>query len=59
MFDFLYQLAEKLDYFYITLLMAVESSVIPFPSEVVVAPAGYMAAEGNLNIFLVIGLSDV
>ena len=54
MFDFLYQLAEKLDYFYITLLMAVESSVIPFPSEVVVAPAGYMAAEGNLNIFLVI-----
>lgn len=54
MFDFLYQLAEKLDYFYITLLMAVESSVIPFPSEVVVAPAGYMAAEGNLNILLVI-----
>lgn len=54
MLDFLYTLAEKLDYFYVTLLMAVESSVIPFPSEVVVPPAGYMAAEGNMNIVLVI-----
>lgn len=54
MLDFLYTLAERLDYFYVTLLMAVESSVIPFPSEVVVPPAGYMAAEGNMNIVLVI-----
>lgn len=54
MLDFLYTLADHLDYFYVTLLMAVESSVIPFPSEVVVPPAGYMAAEGNMNIVLVI-----
>lgn len=54
MLDFLYVLAEQLDYFYVTLLMAVESSFIPFPSEIVVPPAGYMAAEGSMNIVLVI-----
>ena len=34
--------------------MAIESSAIPFPSEIVVPPAGYMAAEGRMNIGLVI-----
>lgn len=59
MFDFLYDLAEQLDYFYVTLLMAVESSFIPFPSEVVVPPAGYMAAEGNMNIFAVVAFATL
>lgn len=54
MLDFLYQLAEQLDYFYVTLLMAVESSFIPFPSEIVVPPAAYMAADGNMNVVLVV-----
>lgn len=54
MLDFFYTLAEQLDYFYVTLLMAVESSFIPFPSEIVVPPAAYMAAEGNMNVVLVV-----
>ena len=54
MLDFLYQLAEQLDYFYVTLLMAVESSFIPFPREIVVPPAAYMAADGNMNVVLVV-----
>lgn len=54
MLDFFYHLAEQLDYFYVTLLMAVESSFIPFPSEIVVPPAAYMAAEGSMNVWLVI-----
>lgn len=46
---------EHLNYWVITLLMAIESSFIPFPSEVVVPPAAYMAASGNnLNVFLVV-----
>ncbi|MBQ6192754.1 MAG: DedA family protein [Bacteroidaceae bacterium] len=46
---------EHLNYWVITLLMAIESSFIPFPSEVVVPPAAYMAATtGELNVFLVV-----
>lgn len=46
---------EHLNYWVITLLMAIESSFIPFPSEVVVPPAAYMAAStGQLNVFLVV-----
>jgi membrane protein DedA with SNARE-associated domain len=41
-------LLNDLNYFSVTVLMTIESSVIPFPSEVVVPPAGYMAAEGTM-----------
>ena len=44
----------NINYFTITLLMVVESSFIPFPSEVIVPPAAYKAATGELNIFLVV-----
>ena len=43
-----------IDYLTITLLMAIESSFIPLPSEVVIPPAAWKAAQGELNIFLVI-----
>ncbi|MEG1579865.1 MAG: DedA family protein [Bacteroidaceae bacterium] len=47
-------LLENLNYFYVFLLMVVESTIIPFPSEVVVAPAAFMAVHGEMNIFLVV-----
>ena len=47
---------QNMNYGTITALMAVESSFIPFPSEVVVPPAAAVSAreESNLNFFLII-----
>lgn len=51
---------DNLNYWTITLLMAIESSFIPFPSEIVVPPAAYKAAAtGELNIWLVIFFATV
>ena len=44
----------NLNYGTILLLMLLESTVIPVPSELVVAPAAYHAASGHLNVFLVV-----
>ena len=43
-----------LGYVGIFILMAMESSLFPVPSELVVPPAGYLASQGQLNIWLVI-----
>jgi membrane protein DedA with SNARE-associated domain len=38
----------------ILLLMAMESSIIPVPSELVMPPAGYLAYQGQMNMALAI-----
>ena len=38
----------------IFLLMTVESSAIPFPSELVMPPAGYLVFQGKMNPWLVV-----
>ena len=47
---------DNMNYTNITLLMTIESSFIPFPSEIVIPPAAYVASkpESDLNIFLVV-----
>ena len=47
-------LLNNLNYGTILLLMLLESTIVPVPSELVVAPAAYHAASGNLNVFLVV-----
>lgn len=50
---------DNLNYWTITFLMTIESSFIPFPSEIVVPPAAYKAAAGELNIYLVVFFSTL
>lgn len=47
-------LLSNLNYPTIFLLMLLESTVVPVPSEFVVTPAAYHAAGGSLNVFLII-----
>lgn len=44
----------NMNYFTIALLMAIESTFVPLPSEVVIPFAAYKAAQGSLSLFGVI-----
>ncbi|MFH0843424.1 MAG: DedA family protein [Bacteroidota bacterium] len=44
----------NLNYFTVALLMMIESTFLPLPSELVVPFAAFKAAQGELNVFLVI-----
>ena len=48
-----------LNYGTITLLMAIESSFIPLPSELVIPPAAYLAVKGQLDLSLIILFSTL
>ena len=54
MTEILNQALENLNYGMVWFLMLLESTVIPVPSELVVAPAAFNAAEGAFNIWLII-----
>ena len=44
----------NLNYFTVWLLMLIESTFLPMPSEVVIPFAAYKAGQGDLNVFLVV-----
>ncbi len=45
---------EQYNYWIIFFLMTIESSFVPFPSELVMIPAGYLVAKGKLSFALVV-----
>ncbi|MFX4267129.1 DedA family protein [Aliarcobacter butzleri] len=52
--NFIVETIGDLGYFGIFILMFLESTVFPIPSEVVMIPAGYLAHKGEMNIYIVI-----
>ena len=57
----LHQIAETIvqyigdmGYWGIFLLMFLESTFFPFPSEIIMIPAGYLAFKGEMNIYVVV-----
>lgn len=48
--DIIVAFADKLGYTGIFIMMVIESSFIPFPSEVAMIPAGYLSSIGKMNI---------
>ena len=56
--DLVVSLVSELGYLGIFLLMTLESSFIPFPSEVVLIPAGYLVKQGEMS-FLYVMLAGI
>ena len=52
--DIILNIINQFGYLGIIIGMAIESSFIPFPSEIIMIPAGYLAFQGKMNIYLAI-----
>ena len=57
--NFIVDTVGSLGYIGIFILMFLESTVVPVPSEVVMIPAGYLAHKGEMNIYIVIILGSL
>ncbi len=52
--QFFLNITSDLGYTGVLILMTIESSFVPFPSEIVIPPAAYLASKGEMNIYLVV-----
>ena len=53
-FNFCLGITESLGYSGLGILMIIESSFVPMPSEIIIPPAAYLASLGKMNIWLII-----
>lgn len=53
-FNLFLGLTQELGYWGVGILMAIESSFIPMPSEIIVPPAAYLASQGKMDIWFII-----
>ncbi len=51
---YIVEIVSSLGYFGIFAMMFLESSFVPFPSEVVMVPAGYLVYKGEMNLYIVL-----
>jgi len=54
--EWIVETVSALGYLGIFVMMFLESSFFPFPSEVVMIPAGYLASKGEMNLWIAIGM---
>lgn len=47
-------ITQGLGYFGVGILMTIESSFLPLPSEIIIPPAAYLASQGKMNLVLII-----
>ena len=52
--QFLVNQIGDMGYWGIFLLMFLESTFFPFPSEIIMIPAGYLAYQGEMNLYMVV-----
>lgn len=56
--EFFQWFVENANYWFVFIFMVIESSFIPFPSEVVVPPAAYLACyRGDMNVFGIVAVA--
>jgi membrane protein DedA with SNARE-associated domain len=58
-FQWIIQTVEAWGYAGIVIMMAIESTILPFPSEAALIPAGWLASQGRMDPFLAIACGAI
>jgi membrane protein DedA with SNARE-associated domain len=58
-FDWIIQTVHAWGYTGIVIMMAVESTILPFPSEAALIPAGYLASQGKMDPFIAVACGAI